>query len=88
MSSAAGTQRSTSAVSAAGQTEMDGRVGFTYGNMLKRFVAAPVRRSHLLAAPLLSRLIFLVPEAGALLLFAAGHAGTILADGDESALGM
>jgi ABC-type polysaccharide/polyol phosphate export permease len=33
-------------------------------------VAAPVRRSHLLAAQLLSRLIFLVPEAGALLLFA------------------
>ncbi|MCG6920005.1 MAG: ABC transporter permease [Acidobacteria bacterium] len=40
------------------------------GNLLKRFVAAPVRRSHLLAAQLLSRLIFLVPEAGALLLFA------------------
>jgi ABC-type multidrug transport system permease subunit len=40
------------------------------GNLLKRLVAAPVRRTHLLAAQLTSRLIFLVPEAGALLLFA------------------
>jgi len=40
------------------------------GNLLKRLVAAPARRSHLLAAQLTSRLIFLVPEAGALLLFA------------------
>ncbi len=40
------------------------------GHLLKRFVAAPVRRSHLLGAQLLSRLLFLVPEAGALLLFA------------------
>ena len=40
------------------------------GNLLKRFVAAPVRRSHLLAAQLLSRLVFLVPEIAALLLFA------------------
>ena len=32
--------------------------------------AAPARRSHLLGAQLTSRLIFLVPEAGALLLFA------------------
>jgi ABC-type multidrug transport system permease subunit len=40
------------------------------GNLLKRLVAAPARRSHLLAAQLLSRLIFLIPEAGALLLFA------------------
>jgi ABC-2 type transport system permease protein len=40
------------------------------GNLLKRLVAAPVRRSHLLGAQILSRLIFLVPEAGALLLFA------------------
>jgi ABC-type multidrug transport system permease subunit len=40
------------------------------GNLLKRLVAAPARRSHLLGAQLLSRLIFLVPEAGALLLFA------------------
>jgi len=40
------------------------------GNLLKRLIAAPVRRSHLLAAQLTSRLIFLVPEAGALLLFA------------------
>lgn len=40
------------------------------GNLLKRFIAAPARRSHLLAAQLLSRLLFLVPEAGALLLFA------------------
>ena len=40
------------------------------GNLLKRLVAAPARRSHLLGAQLLSRLIFLVPEAGALLFFA------------------
>ena len=40
------------------------------GNLLKRLVAAPVRRSHLLGAQLTSRLIFLIPEAGALLLFA------------------
>jgi ABC-type multidrug transport system permease subunit len=40
------------------------------GNLLKRLVAAPARRSHLLAAQLTSRLIFLIPEAGALLLFA------------------
>jgi ABC-2 type transport system permease protein len=40
------------------------------GNLLKRLVAAPVRRSHVLGAQLTSRLIFLVPEAGALLLFA------------------
>ncbi|HEY7058158.1 MAG TPA: ABC transporter permease [Vicinamibacterales bacterium] len=40
------------------------------GNLLKRFVAAPARRSHVLGAQLASRLIFLVPEAGALLLFA------------------
>lgn len=39
------------------------------GQLLKRLVAAPVPRSHLLGAQLLSRLIFLVPEAGALLLF-------------------
>jgi ABC-type multidrug transport system permease subunit len=41
------------------------------GNLLKRLVASPARRSHILGAQLLSRLIFLVPEAGALLLFAA-----------------
>ena len=40
------------------------------GKLLKRLVAAPARRSHLLAAQLLSRLMFLVPEAGALLIFA------------------
>lgn len=40
------------------------------GNLLKRLVAAPARRSHLLGAQLISRLIFLIPEAGALLLFA------------------
>lgn len=39
------------------------------GNLLKRLVAAPVRRSYLLGAQLISRLIFLVPEAGALILF-------------------
>ncbi len=40
------------------------------GNLLKRLVAAPVRKSHILGAQLTSRLIFLIPEAGALLLFA------------------
>jgi ABC-type multidrug transport system permease subunit len=40
------------------------------GNLLKRLVAAPARKSQLLGAQLLSRLIFLVPEAGALLVFA------------------
>ena len=40
------------------------------GNLLKRLVAAPVRKSHVLGAQLTSRLIFLIPEAGALLLFA------------------
>ena len=40
------------------------------GNLLKRLIAAPARRSDLLGAQLTSRLIFLVPEAGALLLFA------------------
>jgi ABC-type polysaccharide/polyol phosphate export permease len=40
------------------------------GHLLKRLVAAPVRRSHVLGAQLVSRLLFLVPEAGALMLFA------------------
>jgi ABC-type multidrug transport system permease subunit len=40
------------------------------GHLLKRLVAAPVRRRHLLGAQITSRLIFLIPEAGALLLFA------------------
>jgi ABC-type multidrug transport system permease subunit len=40
------------------------------GNLLKRLVAAPARRSHLLGAQITSRLLFLIPEAGALLLFA------------------
>jgi ABC-type multidrug transport system permease subunit len=40
------------------------------GNLLKRLIAAPVRKSHVLGAQLTSRLVFLVPEAGALLLFA------------------
>jgi ABC-2 type transport system permease protein len=40
------------------------------GNLLRRLVAAPARRSHLLGAQLISRLIFLIPEAGVLLIFA------------------
>lgn len=40
------------------------------GNLLKRVIAAPARRGHVLGAQLTSRLVFLVPEAGALLLFA------------------
>ena len=39
------------------------------GNLLKRLVAAPVSKGHLLGAQLVSRLLFLVPEAGVLLLF-------------------
>jgi ABC-type multidrug transport system permease subunit len=45
------------------------------GNLLKRLIAAPARRSHLLGAQIASRLIFLVPEAGVLLLFAYGVLG-------------
>ena len=41
-----------------------------HGHLLKRLIATPARRGHLLAAQLLSRLIFLVPEAAALLAFA------------------
>jgi len=41
-----------------------------HGQLLKRLIAAPVRKGHLLLAQLLSRLLFLVPEAGALLVFA------------------
>jgi ABC-type multidrug transport system permease subunit len=40
------------------------------GNLLKRLIAAPARRSHVLAAQLGSRVLFLIPEAGALLVFA------------------
>ncbi len=40
------------------------------GKLLKRMIAAPVKHSELLGSHLLSRLIFLVPEAGALLFFA------------------
>jgi ABC-type multidrug transport system permease subunit len=40
------------------------------GKLLKRLVAAPAKRSQVLGAQLLSRLLFLVPEAGALLVFA------------------
>jgi ABC-type multidrug transport system permease subunit len=40
------------------------------GNLLKRLVASPARRSHVLGAQIVSRLIFLVPESGSLLLFA------------------
>jgi ABC-type multidrug transport system permease subunit len=40
------------------------------GQLLKRLVAAPARKSHLLAAQIISRLVFLVFEAGALLVFA------------------
>ena len=40
------------------------------GNLLKRLMASPARRSHLLGAQLISRIVFLIPEAGALLLFA------------------
>jgi ABC-2 type transport system permease protein len=62
------------------------------GNLLKRLVAAPARRSHLLGAQLVSRLIFLVPEAGALLLFAwllldVPMRGSLLALGIVSLLG-
>jgi ABC-type multidrug transport system permease subunit len=48
------------------------------GNLLKRLVAAPVRRRHILGAQLASRLIFLIPEVGALLLFACFGLGVPL----------
>ena len=62
------------------------------GNLLKRLVAAPARKSHLLGAQLLSRLIFLGPEAGALLVFAwllldVPMRGTLAALGAVSLLG-
>ncbi|NOT25125.1 MAG: ABC transporter permease [Acidobacteria bacterium] len=41
------------------------------GNLLKRLIASPARRSHILMAQLTSRAILLIPEAGILLLF--GH---------------
>jgi ABC-type multidrug transport system permease subunit len=41
------------------------------GNLLKRLVAAPARKGHVLASQVLSRLLFLIPEAGVLLLFGA-----------------
>ena len=40
------------------------------GKLLKRLVAAPVRRGEILGAQIIARLLFLVPEAAALLLFA------------------
>jgi hypothetical protein len=36
------------------------------GNLLKRLVAAPAHRGQVLAAQILSRLLFLIPEAGVL----------------------
>jgi ABC-2 type transport system permease protein len=41
-----------------------------HGHLLKRLIAAPVRRGEVLGAQVLSRLLFLVPEAGALIAFA------------------
>jgi ABC transporter DrrB family efflux protein len=41
------------------------------GNLLKRLIAAPAKRGHILLAQLTSRAILLVPEAGILLVF--GH---------------
>ena len=40
------------------------------GKLLKLFVAAPMRRWHLLAAQILARLVFLALEAGVLVVFA------------------
>jgi ABC-2 type transport system permease protein len=40
------------------------------GKLLKRLVAAPVRRGQILGAQIIARLLFLIPEAAALLLFA------------------
>ena len=39
-------------------------------NLLKRLIAAPMKKSHFLAAQVLGRLVFLVPEVGALLVVA------------------
>jgi ABC-type multidrug transport system permease subunit len=40
------------------------------GKLLKRLVAAPVRRGQILGAQIIARLLFLIPEAAALLIFA------------------
>jgi ABC-type multidrug transport system permease subunit len=40
------------------------------GKLLKRLVAAPVRRGQILGAQIMARLLFLIPEAAALLVFA------------------
>jgi ABC-type multidrug transport system permease subunit len=48
-----------------------GLVAARNGNLLKRFVASPVRRSQLLGAQLLSRLTLLGPEVALLLGFAS-----------------
>jgi ABC-type multidrug transport system permease subunit len=40
------------------------------GKLLKRLVAAPVRRGQILGAQIIARLLFLIPEAAALLVFA------------------
>lgn len=37
-------------------------------NLLKRMIAAPMRKSHFLAAQVIGRLVFLLPEIGALLM--------------------
>lgn len=39
-------------------------------NLLKRMIAAPMRKSHYLASQVFGRLLFLAPEAGVLLAFA------------------
>ena len=40
------------------------------GKLLRRLVAAPARRGQILGAQIIARLLFLIPEAAALLLFA------------------
>jgi ABC-2 type transport system permease protein len=58
-------------------------VGFAIVDMrirkvLKRFLATPMRKGHFLAAILISRLIFLVPEIFVLLLFARVAFGVVI----------
>ena len=47
-------------------------------NILKRFLATPMRKGHFLAAILISRLIFLVPEIFVLLVFARVAFGVVI----------
>ncbi len=46
--------------------------------MLKRFMATPMKRSHFLASLMISRLVFLIPEVLAVLIFARFAFGVVI----------